>query len=246
LRRRLNGVPITHFFSSEPYGEHVAKALGAFDCRVDMARSGVPISATEIRQSLFEHRHYLDPVVYRDLVVSAVLLGAPSTGKTTLAKSMAERFGTVWMPEYGREYWEQHQQERRLSSTQLLEIAMGHRQREDRLLMEAREVFFVDTDATTTLQFALQYHGSAEGELHALADQCRERYDLFFLCETDIPYENTWDRSGEVHRLRMQQAIESDLIARGTPLVRLRGALDERMASVEQALKRFSKRSKWC
>jgi HTH-type transcriptional regulator, transcriptional repressor of NAD biosynthesis genes len=246
LRRRLNGYPITHFFSSEPYGEHVSMALGAKDCRVDMARMTVPISATQIRESLFEHRHFLDPVVYRDLVVSAVLLGAPSTGKTTLAKSMAERLGTVWMPEYGREYWERHQQERRLSSKQLLEIALGHRQREDRLLMEARQVFMVDTDATTTLQFALQYHGSAESELHALADQCRQRYDLFFLCETDIPYENSWDRSGEVHRQQMQQAIESDLSARGTPLVRLRGSLEERMLSVEQALKQFTKRSKWC
>ena len=32
------------------------------------------------------------------------LLGAESTGKTTLAAALAERFDTVWNPEYGRPY----------------------------------------------------------------------------------------------------------------------------------------------
>jgi hypothetical protein len=32
------------------------------------------------------------------------LLGAESTGKTTLAAALAERFGTAWNPEYGRPY----------------------------------------------------------------------------------------------------------------------------------------------
>ena len=34
------------------------------------------------------------------------LLGAESTGKTTLARALAERYGTVWNPEYGRPYTE--------------------------------------------------------------------------------------------------------------------------------------------
>jgi len=72
----------------------------------------------------------------------------------------------------------------------------------------------VDSDATTTMHFAREYHGYAMPEVVQLAHQARERYDLFFLCDTDIPYEDTWDRSGQVHRIRMQRRIESDLIAR--------------------------------
>lgn len=41
---------ITHFYSSEPYGEHVSIALGAVDRRLDPARVRVPISATRIRE----------------------------------------------------------------------------------------------------------------------------------------------------------------------------------------------------
>jgi nicotinamide riboside kinase len=90
----------------------------------------------------------------------------------------------------------------------------------------------VDTDATTTVHFAREYHGYAMPELEQLAHQARERYDLFFLCDTDIPYEDTWDRSGQVHRIRMQRRIESDLIARKIPFTILRGSLEQRIQSV--------------
>ncbi len=90
----------------------------------------------------------------------------------------------------------------------------------------------VDTDATTTMHFAREYHGYAMPEVVQLAHQARERYDLFFLCDTDIPYEDTWDLSGQVHRIRMQRRIESDLIARKIPFTILRGSLGQRIQSV--------------
>jgi len=62
-----------------------------------------------------------------------VFLGAPATGKTTIASRLAMDYNTVWMPEYGREYWEKHQVNRRLSGEQLLEIAEGHLEREEAL-----------------------------------------------------------------------------------------------------------------
>jgi hypothetical protein len=58
-------------------------------------------------------------------------VGAPSTGKSTLAQQAAGAFMTEWVPEYGREYWEKHQVDRRLSAAQLVEIAEGHRDREN-------------------------------------------------------------------------------------------------------------------
>src|SRR5829696_9000205 len=82
-RLKLRG--ITHFYSSEFYGEHMSLALGAVNRLVDRGREQLPVSGTEIRQDPFAFRQYLDPLVYRDLIVNAVFLGAPSTGKTTLA-----------------------------------------------------------------------------------------------------------------------------------------------------------------
>ena len=138
---------ITHFYSSEPYGDHMSRALGAIDRRVDEARRRVPVSARDVRRDPFAHREYVHPLVYRDLIVNVALLGAPSSGKTTLAERLAREFDTQWMPEYGREYWEKHQVERRLDPEQLVEIAMGHLEREDALLAQSNRYLFTDTNA---------------------------------------------------------------------------------------------------
>jgi NadR type nicotinamide-nucleotide adenylyltransferase len=122
----LAGRKVDAFYSSEFYGEHVSQALGALDRRIDPGRFAIPVSGTVVREKPFAHRRFIHPVVYRDLVTKVVFLGAPSTGKTTLAEAMAREFGTAWLPEYGREYWETHQVDRRLTPEQLVEIADGH------------------------------------------------------------------------------------------------------------------------
>ncbi len=241
LAKRLQGRTITHFYSSEPYGEHVSKGLGAIDRRVDVRRELIPISATQIRENPYAHRAFLAPNVYRDLVTHVVFVGAPSTGKTTIAEALAQKFQTMWMPEYGREYWEKHQTDRRLTLEQLLEIAEGHREREDRLALEANRYLFIDTDATTTLHFSYYYHNKAHRDLIDLADSCLDRYDLVFLCASDIPYDDTWDRSGEVLRSVMQKRIIGDLQSRKRPYYQLEGSLEERCIQAMRILKQFRK-----
>ncbi len=209
--------------------------------RVDEARQQVPISATAIRAEPYNNRHFLDPRVYRDLISRVVLLGAPSTGKTTLAEALARHHATCWMPEYGREYWERHQQDRRLSPEQLVEIAEGHRQREDELMAQANRFLFVDTDASTTRHFARHYHGSVHPRLQTLAEETAQRYDLFLLCEDDIPYDDSWDRSGEANRRIMQAQIRAELVQRRLPCVHLKGSLVERLEQANGILRRFRK-----
>ena len=87
------------------------------------------------------------------------------------------------------------------------------------------------------MQFARYYHDYAVKELVRLADQAKSRYDLFFLCMPDIPYDDTWDRFGEASRHEMHRRIEADLIARKVPFVRLAGALEDRMSKVDAVLK---------
>ncbi|EIC20339.1 AAA family ATPase [Thiorhodovibrio frisius] len=227
------------FYSSEFYGKHVSCALGAIDRRIDPERTRVPISATAIRAAPYQHREFLEPLVYRDLITRVVFLGAPSTGKSTLAAALAARHHTCWMPEYGREYWEAHQRQRRLSPTQLVEIAEGHRQREDRLAEQANRFLFVDTDASTTRHFARYYHGRALPRLDQLVAECAQRYDLIFLCEDDIAYADTWDRSGPANRREMQAQVKTDLALRKLPYLALHGPLEQRMAPVDQELARF-------
>jgi HTH-type transcriptional regulator, transcriptional repressor of NAD biosynthesis genes len=239
--KRLKVGEISHFYSSEFYGAHMSQALGAINRQVDPARTALPISGTLARADPYAQRAFIHPLVYRDLVSNIVLLGAPSTGKTTLAARLAEAYGTVWMPEYGREYWEQHQQERRLSLAQLVEIAEGHLLREEALLGQAKRYLFTDTNALTTAMFSLAYHGAIAPRLAELAQQAHTRYDLIIVCDSDIPYDDTWDRSGDADRQVFQKQIIADLRVRKLPFALVSGDLVARLRQVGELLARHRK-----
>ena len=235
----LNGRKIDAFYCSEFYGAHVAGALGAADRRVDEARLAVPVSGTAVRANPYQHRQYISAPVYRDLIVKAVFLGAMSTGKSTLTEALARRHKTSFASEYGRDYWTEHQVDHRLSFEAFDEIAAGHIAREEEAFLAADRYCFVDTNAITTYLFAIDYHGRAPELLRRLALENASRYDLFFLCEDDIPYDDTWDRSGDQKRHIFQKQIVADLRERRIPYIPLRGSLAERMARVDEVLAKF-------
>jgi HTH-type transcriptional regulator, transcriptional repressor of NAD biosynthesis genes len=238
---KLKILGITRFYSSEFYGEHMSLALGAENRLVDPERKNIAISGSQIRENPYAFRKYISPTVYRDLITNIVFLGAPSTGKTTIAERMAQEYSTVWMPEYGREYWEKNQIERRLSLEQLVEIAEEHLEREESLLYKANQYLFTDTNAITTFMFSQYYHQTALPKLVELANFASSHYDLVFLCDTDIPYDDTWDRSGDVNRRTFQKQIIGDLLARKIPFFVLNGDLKTRISKIKMVLNKFHK-----
>jgi len=161
-----------------------------------------------------------------------VFMGAPSSGKTTLCKFLANHFEEPWMHELGKQYWIDNQLNRRLTQKQLLEIAQLHILGEDKNMEEAKEFLFTDTNSITTYMFALDYYGQVDAELTELARQAEHRYDHFFVCDIDIPYEDTWERSGEVYRTQFQQLILDDLAIRGIKYTILSGDIQTRVAKV--------------
>ncbi|HEX9061399.1 MAG TPA: AAA family ATPase [Clostridia bacterium] len=238
---RLDGINITHFYSNEFYGEHVSIALKAENRQIDRNRDVNRISATMIRENPFKYREFVSPLVYSDLITRVVFVGAMSTGKTTICAELAKRYNTVWMPEYGREYWETHQVNRRINAEQMVEIGRGHIEREDKMVMDANRYLIVDTNAITTYMFAMDYQGYVLPELEMMALKAQSRYDVCFLCCDDIPYDDTWDRSGDQKRHIFQKQIVADLKERKLPYVELWGTLTQRIETVEKVLKKFKK-----
>lgn len=241
VKSLLNGEKITHFYSSEFYGAHMSVALEAIDRRVDEQRIKLPISATKIRNNPFECREFIDDIVYRDLITKVVFLGAMSTGKSTITEALAKEYDTVFAPEYGREYWEKNHVDRRISFEAFDEIATVHIEREEKIILKANKYLFVDTNAITTYMFSQDYHGRASELLTRIALENASRYDLFFLCDDDIPYDDTWDRSGDQKRKIFHKQIIADLKQRKIPYIVLRGTLEQRMQTVRSVLSSFEK-----
>lgn len=170
------------------------------------------------------------------MIKKIVLVGGPSTGKTTLSEALANKLNTLSVAEYGRQYWLEHQVNRRLSPEQLLHIAQTQERWEDEAAQRASNYLFCDTNAFTTWHFALHYHGSALPELTQLANQCWSRYDLVVLCGDEIPYDDTWERSGDANRHEFQAFIRDYLYQQQIPYVHAVGSVNQRMAMVLGAL----------
>lgn len=67
LKELVNGIEVTHFYSSEPYGEFVARDLGIEEVQVDGKREKYPISSTAIRKDIKEHENDIEKIVYNDM-----------------------------------------------------------------------------------------------------------------------------------------------------------------------------------
>ena len=89
-------------FTSETYGDTWAYHMGATHISVDHNRNRYPISGTKIRADLFGNWQYLSDPVRAGLAARIVVVGAESTGTTTLTRAIAEELGVEWVPEVGR------------------------------------------------------------------------------------------------------------------------------------------------
>jgi nicotinamide riboside kinase len=84
--------------------------------------------------------------------------------------------------------------------------------------------------------FSLYYHKKATRSLKQLAKKAEKRYDVVFLCGDEMPYHDTWDRSGDVKRKAFQKEIIRDLKKRRVKYTLLKGRLSERIAKARRVL----------
>ncbi len=235
------GVTCDAVFTSEDYGDGFAQVLTevfrhpvAHVC-VDKARSAIPVSATALRANARLRREYLPPCVAADLPLRVALLGAESTGKSTLAAALGARTGEPMAEEFGRELWVER--DGALSFADMLTIAQTQIAREDQLLSQCRHMLICDTTPATTAFYSRKLFGKIDPELERLATRS---YDFTFLCLPDIPFVQDGTRQDEAFRAE-QHAYYEDLLARsGIAWAALEGTLDARLAAVEAVLESLS------
>jgi HTH-type transcriptional repressor of NAD biosynthesis genes len=229
-------------FSSEDYGPIYARLMGSRHVMVDRHRITVPISGSAIRAAPLDHLHLLEPCVRAHFVRRVVLIGAESTGKTTLAQQLAERFDTVWVPEYGREHWERKLTGRLPSDPppswtheEFVDIASEQQAREDRAARTANRVLICDTNAFATGTWHERYYRARDARVDAIG--ARDRAHLYLLTAPDVPFVQDGFRDGEHIRSWMHERFEAQLAQGAVPWHVIDGPYPRRLEAAERLVR---------
>lgn len=115
-----------------------------------------------------------------------VIIGPESTGKSTLCQQLADHYKTVWCPEFAREYLLENGMD--YSYDDLLRIAHGQLALEDVMINEAQNgLYFIDTDMYVMKVWCeVAFENCHTWILKQIAQR---QYDLFLLCNVDLPWQ---------------------------------------------------------
>ena len=210
--RKFLGYTPDVVFTSEDYGDLYAEFLGCRHIPVDKKRERVPISATDIRKDPMKHWEFLEPCVKAYFAKRICVVGAESTGTTTLAQALAKHYRTVWVPEFGRTYWEGKSYRPNASqwnTDEFMFIASTQNRLEDFFARQCNKILICDTDSFATSLWHERYVGSMSDEVKKIS--ANRDYDLYFLTGDEIPFVQDGTRDGEHIRHSMQKRFKEEL-----------------------------------
>src|SRR4051812_27457623 len=206
--------------------------MGSAHVMVDRDRTAVPITATRIRAKPQQHLDWLDPQVRAHFVARVCILGAESTGKTTLAQDLADHYRVAFVPEFGRLYTEAMPDPptHTWSSEDFRRIAETQAALEDDAARWSGPPVICDTNTFVTAVFHEAYLGSRDPGLEAKA--LKRRYDLFVICDPQTPFEqdSTGLRVDGERRKWMHHRYVEYAEQQPAPVVHARGTRAERLA----------------
>ncbi len=222
-------------FTSESYGDPYASFMGCVHVLVDKDRTYIPISATMVRSNPTKYAQLLEPCVRASFARRVCIVGAESTGTTTLAKDLAKHYKTTWVPEFGRFYSEGKlfgDSNAEWRSDEFVRIANAQCNLEDALAEASSGLVICDTDAFATSLWHERYMGKRSIQVEAIA--ARRKYDLYILTGDEIPFEQDGTRDGEhirhgMHKKfieRLNEDRKKYIIVSGAPEKRLREAVE--------------------
>lgn len=234
VRRRIP-YPLDVVFTSEDYGDELARRLGARHVIVDKARELVPISGTQLCERPWDHWQYLPPCVRPHFVRRVVVHGPESTGKTTLCRRLAEHYGTVWASEYARGMLDHRGGECRAED--IVPIARGHLASQQALARQANRILFSDTDALLTEIYSELYFGSVPDVVKQIADS--QAADLYLVTNIDVPWVADVQRDLPHRRPELREKCLAALESRGRKYVIIQGDWEERFRRACAAVDRL-------
>lgn len=153
--------------------------------------------------------------------------GPESSGKTTLAKTLASRLQYTYIPEFAREYltgrpegYDHHD---------FIHIAQ---KQYDRIQSSKKSVqpVILDTDLTVLTIWEAVKFGKKTKWLEQAWNQ--ENYDFIFLCKPDFPWEYDPLRENPQNQNELFDLYIDQLFLRGHPFYTVSGPLESRLEKI--------------
>ena len=208
--------------SSEGYGEPFALSLGAVHILFDRERKKFPVSASLVREQPFRYWDFIPSQVRPYFVKKICIYGPESTGKSTLATNLAERFQTEYVPEVAREFITSND----FTVDDIISIADAHHRRIQQKLKTANKILICDTDVITTQIYCRHYLNIVPDILYDI--ETIIKYDKYFLMDIDVPWIADGLRDLGNRREDMMQVFRNELIQRGIKFATVRGDYQKR------------------
>lgn len=226
IQKRFPAINIV--FSSEDYGEPLARSLGIVHLPFDPDRILFPVSASQVRAHPFQHWQFIPKVVRPYFVKRVCLYGPESTGKSSMAVRLAEYYHTAWVPEVARELITTNQ----FTLEDIERIGYAQVARTDEKMKVANKILFCDTDLITTEIYSQYYLNKVPPILYDLQRQIPMDYYFFF--EIDVPWvdDGMRDLKSPDQRRAMRDRFEKALTQRKLSYFFVKGTWQERFEGI--------------
>ena len=190
------------------------------------------------------------------MIKKIVAIGPESTGKSTLCKLLAKHFNATWCPEYAREYL--HQNGVKYGYNDLIKITQGQLMIEDyftELTMnseqltentgspltahntaQSSQLLFLDTNIYVMKVWYEYVFGKCEQLV--LDEISKRKYDLYLLCNIDLPWaaDEMREYPDEQPRTELYNIYKDLLINQTTPWIEINGNYTERLQTAIEAV----------
>lgn len=223
-------------FSSEPYGNFLAEFLGIKHIAFDFKRESFPVSASAILANPLLNWDFIAAPARPYFLKKIVLLGTESTGKSTLAKKLAEHFNTDFVAEMARQVLEKTED---CLPEHLTLIAELHAKEILQKTENTSRLLFIDTDINITKSYS-KYLFNKSLDVADWIEEANEAH-LYLFLEPDCEFVQDGTRLPDEERKKLSLFHKEQLKKTSIAYFSIYGNWEERFEAAIKIVKEYFK-----